>query len=143
MSTQWKWRNGEISLKDFYQLKKEEKQEYVQMLEQLPEQELSTGDLYILNFYSNKKINYFTLEEDVVEPVVEDFSDLIKKVPTETTEAIKEYLGMIFEGWYHNGWEPALKFSTATKFINAINNEVKLNDLDKAMIKEYSKRIRK
>jgi hypothetical protein len=60
----FKWRDGEIGLKSFYQLKKEEKNQYVKMLESLPQQDLSTGDEYILKFYSNKKNNYFSIEEE-------------------------------------------------------------------------------
>jgi hypothetical protein len=63
MAGQWKWREEEVSLKSFYQMSKEEKQEHIKVLEKIPEKELSSNDIYILNFYSKKKINFFSIDE--------------------------------------------------------------------------------
>lgn len=65
MSTQWKWREGEISLKSFYELKSKEKEEYIQLLEKLPEQELSSADIHILKFYSKKKNNFISIQDEL------------------------------------------------------------------------------
>lgn len=65
MPVQWKWREEEIGLKGFYQLSKEEKIEYVNSIEKLPEAALSTGDKYILNFYSAKKNNFISINEEL------------------------------------------------------------------------------
>lgn len=60
--TKWKWRNEELSYKEFSLLPTQKKQEYVQMLEQLPAVELSSIDEIILNRYGNKKQNNKFLE---------------------------------------------------------------------------------
>jgi hypothetical protein len=52
---QWRWRDGEISIKSFYQLSIEDKEEYIFFLEGLVPEELSTQDEYLLRFYSRKK----------------------------------------------------------------------------------------
>ena len=65
MSNKFIWREKEIGLKSFYQLIKEEKQAYVKELEKLPESELSTGDIYILKFYSTKKSNFISIDDEL------------------------------------------------------------------------------
>ena len=65
MTNKWKWREEEIGLKHFYQLSKEEKVEYVNSIEKIPEPELSTGDKYILKFYSTKKNNFLSIDEEL------------------------------------------------------------------------------
>lgn len=65
MAGQWKFREGEIGLKHFYQLSKEEKVEYVNSIEKIPEPELSTGDKYILKFYSTKKSNFISINDEL------------------------------------------------------------------------------
>jgi hypothetical protein len=65
MSNKIIWRDGEIGLKFFYQLSKEEKESYVKEIEKLPESALSTGDKYILNFYSSKKNNFLSINEEL------------------------------------------------------------------------------
>lgn len=54
---QWTWRNDELSVKQFYQLSREDKQEYIFFLEGLKPEEISTQDEYLLRFYSTKKKN--------------------------------------------------------------------------------------
>lgn len=65
MSNKFTWREKEIGLKFFYQLSKEEKESYVKEIEKLPEAALSTGDKYILNFYSAKKNNFISINEEL------------------------------------------------------------------------------
>jgi hypothetical protein len=50
--TGWIWRKGELSLKEFYNLSSTKRNEYISMLEQLPQQERSSGDNIILSQYS-------------------------------------------------------------------------------------------
>ena len=47
----WKWRRDELSLKQFYLLPKEEKEEYILLLKGLKPEILSTNDEYVLQFY--------------------------------------------------------------------------------------------
>jgi len=113
----------------------------------LPEEELTSMGEYILNLNGKKeikKINYFSLEDlsqPVDEPVSEDYSDLIENIPNESMESIREYMRVLFSDWYEK-WEFDLRQSTPNKFIKAISNEIKLNELDKAMIKEFVKRLK-
>jgi hypothetical protein len=48
----WRWRDKELSLKEFYNLPSTVRNEYVSMLEKLTSTERSTGDEIILNQYS-------------------------------------------------------------------------------------------
>jgi hypothetical protein len=50
--TGWSWRLGELSMKEFYKLSYVEKLSYINLLEQLPQQERSSGDKIILNQFS-------------------------------------------------------------------------------------------
>lgn len=52
---QWYWRQDELSFKQFTLLSKVEKEEYIFLLNGLPEDERSTNDLYILNLYIKSK----------------------------------------------------------------------------------------
>jgi hypothetical protein len=62
----WKWRNNEISLKQFYNLPSTKRNEYISMLEQLPSTERSSCDNIILSQYSRiieKTKQFLSLEE--------------------------------------------------------------------------------
>jgi len=65
MPVQWKWRDEELSLKSFYQLKPDEKKKYVNSIEKIPEHELGSNDLYILKFYSTKKSNFISIDDEL------------------------------------------------------------------------------
>jgi|LauGreDrversion4_2_1035121.scaffolds.fasta_scaffold94503_1 hypothetical protein len=58
---QWTWRKDELSYKEFTQLKREEKDEYLFLLKGLPEDERSSNDIAIINIYlkEKKQINNF------------------------------------------------------------------------------------
>ena len=57
-----KWRTGDIGLKAFYLLTKEEKEQYVKSLLNIPESERSSCDEYIIRFnYKPEKKNFYTL----------------------------------------------------------------------------------
>ena len=43
----WKWRDGEISYKDFLTLKYQEKQNHLEKLYEIPDDELSNNDIII------------------------------------------------------------------------------------------------
>jgi hypothetical protein len=139
--------DDELSTKEFYQLNSKDKSAYIRKLFNLPEEELTSMGEYILNINGKKeikKINYFSLEDlsqPIDEPVNEDYSDLIKDIPNQSMESIREYMRELFSNWYEK-WEFDLRQSTPNKFIKAISNEIKLNELDKAMIKEFVKRLK-
>lgn len=66
-STKWKWRDDEISYKDFVKLPQLEKDEYVLMIEGLKPEERSSGDEIILNRFSKNKAsfkNFFSLLDE-------------------------------------------------------------------------------
>ena len=65
MAGQWKWREHELSLKSFYLLKTDEKKEYVNSIEKIPESNLGSNDIHILNFYSTKKSNFISINEEL------------------------------------------------------------------------------
>lgn len=52
---QWCWRQDELSFKQFTLLSKVEKEEYLFLLNGLPEDERSTNDLYILNLFTKEE----------------------------------------------------------------------------------------
>lgn len=56
MKKGWIWREKELSLKEFYSLPQTSRNEYLNVIENLPQQERSSGDNIILNQY-NKNIN--------------------------------------------------------------------------------------
>lgn len=61
----WKWRDGELSGKEFNNLSSTAKQDYIKELEQLDVNSLSSGDNILLNLYSKKKTKQFiSLETD-------------------------------------------------------------------------------
>jgi hypothetical protein len=60
----WKWRDAELSSKEFYKLNKEEKEEYLNLVKGLPVKERSTMDEFLVNLYNldkNTSKNYFEL----------------------------------------------------------------------------------
>lgn len=71
-TTIWKWRDDELSVKEFYNLTSTAKQEYITSLEQIEAATLSSGDNILLNLYSKKRSKQFlNLNND------EDATDLI------------------------------------------------------------------
>lgn len=137
--------DDELSTKEYYGLSSKDKDAYIRKLSNLPIEELTSMGEYILDLNGKKeinKINYFSLDDlskPLNEPVTEDYSDLIKNIPNESTESIREYMRELLSNWYDK-WEFDLRQSTPNNFIKAISNEIPLNDLDKAMIKEFVKR---
>ena len=50
--TNWRWRDKELSMKEFYALSHTSRSEYISLLEKLSSTERSSGDEIILNQYS-------------------------------------------------------------------------------------------
>ena len=65
-NTGWIWRDDEITMKEFYKLSQQDKQEYLLLIKGLKEEERSSMDEMLLNrFNLNKKENnFFTLKEE-------------------------------------------------------------------------------
>ena len=62
---QWLWRDGELSHKTYYELTREQKEEYIKFLLTLKDNELSSTDQIILRFSGVKiKNHFFTLDEE-------------------------------------------------------------------------------
>ena len=61
----WVWRENELSMKEFYKLTQQERNDYILLIEKVPAADRSSMDELLLNrFGNNKKINYFTLKEE-------------------------------------------------------------------------------
>jgi hypothetical protein len=60
----WKYRDNELSLKEFYNLPKEKQNDYILLVRGLkPEERSSMDEILINRFGGNKIINTFTLKE--------------------------------------------------------------------------------
>lgn len=57
--TNWKWRDEELSVKEFHNLTSTAKQHYIKTLEDMDAGTLSTGDNILLNLYSKKRSKQF------------------------------------------------------------------------------------
>jgi hypothetical protein len=55
-TSNWIWREGELSYKQFTQLERSEKDAHTNLLLQLGEDNLSTNDLYILSIYAPHRL---------------------------------------------------------------------------------------
>lgn len=66
MNKGWIWRDDEITMKEFYKLSQQDKQEYLLLIKGLKQEERSTMDEMLLNrFNLNKKENnFFTIKEE-------------------------------------------------------------------------------
>jgi hypothetical protein len=54
--TGWKWRNDQnLTMKEFYNLPQQEKDEYVLLIEKVPVEERSSMDEILLNRFSKNK----------------------------------------------------------------------------------------
>ena len=62
----WRWRDKELTMKEFYSLPQTSRNEYVSLIEKLSQQERSSGDNIILNQYGKniKKVKEFLSLED-------------------------------------------------------------------------------
>ena len=59
----WVWRENELSMKEFYKLTQQERNDYILLIEKVPAADRSSMDELLLNrFGSTKKNNYFTLD---------------------------------------------------------------------------------
>jgi len=64
VNTEWRWRDGELSYKEFQSLSKEKKTNYLKLIEQLSSTDRSTNDQYIINLYSTNKVkNFYSLDD--------------------------------------------------------------------------------
>ena len=66
MNKGWKWRDDQLTMKQFYNLPQQEKDEYILLIEGLKQEERSSMDEILLNrFNINKEaINFFTIKEE-------------------------------------------------------------------------------
>lgn len=63
----WKWRDQELSYKEFVKLVQQEKDEYVLIIEGLSPEERSSTDEIILNRFSKNKLvhkNFFSILDE-------------------------------------------------------------------------------
>lgn len=67
LRTKWRWRDNELSMKEFYALSHTSRTEYINSLEKLSSTERSSGDEIILNQYSkniNRVKEFLSLDND-------------------------------------------------------------------------------
>ena len=64
MNKGWRWRNDEITMKQFYELSQQDRDEYILLILGLKPDERSSMDELLLNrFNTNKEsINFFTIK---------------------------------------------------------------------------------
>lgn len=61
----WKWRDNQLTMKEFYNLPQQERDDYILLVRGLKEEERSSMDLILLNRFGGTKINNtFTLNEE-------------------------------------------------------------------------------
>jgi len=67
----WTWRDGEIQLAEFTRLNLQQKKKHLEFLSELPTDELSTNDIFIMEIYIKDKQglrktvkNFFSLNEE-------------------------------------------------------------------------------
>lgn len=59
-----RWREGEVSIKQFHTLSTEGKEEHIKYIQTLPAAILGDSDVYLIRWYVKKeKINFFSMEE--------------------------------------------------------------------------------
>ena len=100
----FKWRTGEIQMREFQSLTREEKDVHIKLLQSLPEDELSTNDISILhletgNYQLKVKEERISVQKKyeeiyVVEPP-KPYEVLIKKKGEEIKHNLKFYRDLI------------------------------------------------
>jgi hypothetical protein len=64
IKSQVKWRNGSIGVKEFYTYTKEEKNKHIEVILNIPVEDRSTSDDYLIYFYGPRKNNLFIKLDD-------------------------------------------------------------------------------
>ena len=63
--TGWKWRDDQLTMKEFYNLPQQGKDDYILLIRELKPEERSSMDNILINRFGDKKIsNTFTLNEE-------------------------------------------------------------------------------
>lgn len=55
-NTGWKWRDGQLTMKEFYNLPQQDKDEYILLILGLKEEERSSMDIILFNRFGKNKI---------------------------------------------------------------------------------------
>lgn len=140
----WFYLDDEISLKQFYNLSVNEKQEYVNSLYKIKFNMLTTQQEYILNYFGdskkiNKKNKFITLDPEPVkigEPSsLNEIPSVDQLVQVDKLE-LKIYLDKYFELDYQD-WESSVRFNTIEKFISNTNNFMSLDEQTINFLKAY------
>jgi len=151
----WFWRKDELSLKEFYQLSRKQKDEYIEHLLSFDESQLSTNDEYVLKYYAPEQLvvnkKFLSIDEQVYE-------NLPKIIEIERTDGVLseqemanitfeeicelglqhviEYLDIIFEN-ENPRWHKELTFIDSEKFIEAASSYIEINQLTKLYIEVF------
>jgi hypothetical protein len=66
MNKGWIWRDDQITMKEFYKLSQQDKEEYLLLIQGLKQEERSSMDIILLNRFNIKseQNNFFTLKEE-------------------------------------------------------------------------------
>lgn len=60
----WRWRTGELGMKEYYQLSYEHQKKYIEYIQTIPTEEQSSGDEYLIRMYGHQKKNKQFLQFD-------------------------------------------------------------------------------
>lgn len=66
MNKGWIWRDDEITMKEFYKLSQQDKQEYLLLIKGIKPEDRSSMDIILLNRFNIKseQNNFFTIKEE-------------------------------------------------------------------------------
>lgn len=64
--TGWIWRDDQLTMKEFYKLSQQDKEEYLLLIQGLKQEERSSMDIILLNRFNIKseQNNFFTIKEE-------------------------------------------------------------------------------
>lgn len=65
-NTGWIWRDDQLTMKEFYKLSQQDKEEYLLLIQGLKQEERSSMDNILINRFNIKseQNNFFTLKEE-------------------------------------------------------------------------------
>jgi hypothetical protein len=156
----WIWRDGELSYAEFGRMDRTSKDEHLQFLSSLSEEDISTNDWYILNQYAPQYLpttvikKFLSIDDDFLLPeqfvkVGDVFFDE-EVISTEEAsicaaildkDELENYLNKYFH-FENVRWRDDLRWAlTVEKFIENTSSYMKLDDLTISYIKEYKKLI--
>jgi hypothetical protein len=155
----WFWRDGEISLRNFMYMDKEEQNVHISFLLNLPIEERSTNDESILQMYVprystsigkekiNDLLNMAELDKSIKKQIkgvinLNEYVDVgaisfsIEEIQQKDVHQLKEELDIYFENIYPD-WETNVRFHSIEKFLTNTRNFMEICEQGEAHIRQY------